>query len=90
MTAIAGVDVANATTEVAFLDGDRLLGADRMLTRRRKRSADSLRAAATPARPALPAFPAADPGPAQVGDLSSSSIRLSRVVTSAMSALVAL
>jgi hypothetical protein len=43
---IAGVDVGNATTEVAFLDGDRLLGADRVATRGRKGSADSLRGAA--------------------------------------------
>ena len=28
MTVIAGVDVGNATTEVALLDGDRLLGAN--------------------------------------------------------------
>jgi hypothetical protein len=40
------VDVGNATTEVAFLDGDRLLGADRVATRARKGSADSLRGAA--------------------------------------------
>ena len=46
MTVIAGVDVGNATTEVAFLDGDRLLGADRVATRGRKGSADSLRGAA--------------------------------------------
>ena len=46
MTVIAGVDVGNATTEVAFLDGDRLLGVDRVPTRGRKGSADSLRAAA--------------------------------------------
>jgi hypothetical protein len=42
----AGVDVGNATTEVAFLDGDRLLGADQVATRGRKGSADSLRGAA--------------------------------------------
>jgi hypothetical protein len=42
----AGVDVGNATTEVAFLDGDRLLGADRVATRGRKGSAESLRGAA--------------------------------------------
>ena len=46
MTVIAGVDVGNATTEVAFLDGERLLGVDRVPTRGRKGSADSLRAAA--------------------------------------------
>src|SRR5260370_2636035 len=46
MTVIAGVDVGNATTEVAFLDGTRLLGVDRVPTRGRKGSADSLRAAA--------------------------------------------
>src|SRR5579859_1883733 len=46
MAVIAGVDVGNATTEVAFLDGGRLLGADRVATRGRKGSADSLRGAA--------------------------------------------
>jgi hypothetical protein len=46
VTVIAGVDVGNATTEVAFLDGDRLLGADRVATRGRKGSAESLRGAA--------------------------------------------
>ena len=46
MTVIAGVDVGNATTEVAFLDGDRLLGVDRVPTRGRKGSEDSLRGAA--------------------------------------------
>jgi hypothetical protein len=46
MPVTAGVDVGNATTEVAFLDGDRLLGADRVATRGRKGSADSLRGAA--------------------------------------------
>jgi hypothetical protein len=46
VTVIAGVDVGNATTEVAFLDGDRLLGAGRVATRGRKGSADSLRGAA--------------------------------------------
>jgi len=40
------VDVGNATTEVAVLDGDRLLGADRVATRGRKGSVDSLRGAA--------------------------------------------
>ena len=46
VTVTAGVDVGNATTEVAFLDGDRLLGVDRVPTRGRKGSEDSLRAAA--------------------------------------------
>ena len=46
MAVVAGVDVGNATTEVAFLEGDRLLGVDRVPTRGRKGSADSLRAAA--------------------------------------------
>jgi diol dehydratase reactivase ATPase-like protein/cobalamin-dependent diol dehydratase reactivating factor len=46
VTVIAGVDVGNATTEVAFLDGDRLLGVDRLPTRGRKGSEDSLRGAA--------------------------------------------
>src|SRR5215469_14159785 len=46
MAVVAGVDVGNATTEVAFLDGDRLLGVDRVPTRGRKGSADSLRGAA--------------------------------------------
>ena len=46
MTVVAGVDVGNATTEVAFLDGDRLLGVDRLPTRGRKGSEDSLRGAA--------------------------------------------
>jgi Diol dehydratase reactivase ATPase-like domain/DD-reactivating factor swiveling domain len=46
VTVTAGVDVGNATTEVAFLDGDRLLGADRVATRGRKGSVDSLRGAA--------------------------------------------
>jgi len=50
MTVIAGVDVGNATTEVAFLDGDRLLGVDRVPTRGRKGSADSLRGAAAVVR----------------------------------------
>jgi hypothetical protein len=43
---IAGVDVGNATTEVAVLDGDQLLGLDRVPTRGRKGSAASLRGAA--------------------------------------------
>lgn len=46
MTVVAGVDIGNATTEVAVLDGVRLLGADRLPTRGRKGSADSLRGAA--------------------------------------------
>ncbi len=46
MPVIAGVDVGNATTEVAVLAGNRLLGADRLPTRGRKGSAESLRAAA--------------------------------------------
>src|SRR5258708_8923473 len=46
MTVVAGVDVGNATTEVVRLDGGRLLGADRLPTRGRKGSAESLRAAA--------------------------------------------
>ena len=46
MSAVAGVDIGNATTEVVVLDGGRLLGADRLPTRGRKGSADSLRGAA--------------------------------------------
>ncbi len=46
MTVVAGVDIGNATTEVVVLDGERLLGADRLPTRGRKGSADSLRGAA--------------------------------------------
>src|SRR5690348_10753052 len=46
VTVTAGVDVGNATTEVAFMDGDRLLGVDRLPTRGRKGSGDSLRGAA--------------------------------------------
>jgi Diol dehydratase reactivase ATPase-like domain/DD-reactivating factor swiveling domain len=46
MAIIAGVDVGNATTEVAFLDGDRLLGVDRVPTRGRKGSTGSLHGAA--------------------------------------------
>jgi hypothetical protein len=46
MPVIAGVDVGNATTEVAVLDGGRLLGVDRVPTRGRKGSAESLRGAA--------------------------------------------
>jgi hypothetical protein len=43
---VAGVDIGNATTEVVVLDGGQLLGADRLPTRGRKGSADSLRGAA--------------------------------------------
>jgi hypothetical protein len=43
---IAGVDVGNATTEVAVLADGRLLGVDRLPTRGRKGSAESLRGAA--------------------------------------------
>ena len=46
VTVVAGVDIGNATTEVVLLDGGRLLGADRLPTRGRKGSAESLRAAA--------------------------------------------
>ena len=46
MTAVAGVDIGNATTEVVVLEGERLLGADRLPTRGRKGSAESLRGAA--------------------------------------------
>ena len=46
MTVVAGVDIGNATTEVVLLEGERLLGADRLPTRGRKGSADSLRGAA--------------------------------------------
>src|SRR5882757_9545021 len=46
VTVVAGVDIGNATTEVVVLDGGRLLGADRLPTRGRKGSADSLRGAA--------------------------------------------
>ncbi len=46
MSVVAGVDIGNATTEVVLLDGERLLGADRLPTRGRKGSADSLRGAA--------------------------------------------
>jgi Diol dehydratase reactivase ATPase-like domain/DD-reactivating factor swiveling domain len=42
----AGVDIGNATTEVAVLSGGRLLGADRLPTRGRKGSAESVRGAA--------------------------------------------
>ena len=46
MTVVAGVDVGNATTEVVAVAEGRLLGADRLPTRGRKGSADSLRGAA--------------------------------------------
>jgi Diol dehydratase reactivase ATPase-like domain/DD-reactivating factor swiveling domain len=46
VSVVAGVDIGNATTEVVLLDGRRLLGADRLPTRGRKGSADSLRGAA--------------------------------------------
>jgi hypothetical protein len=44
---VAGVDVGNATTEVAVVAGRRLLAVDRLPTRGRKGSPESLRAAAT-------------------------------------------
>ena len=47
MPVIAGVDVGNATTEVAVVADGRLLGMDRLPTRGRKGSAESLRGAAT-------------------------------------------
>jgi len=43
---IAGVDVGNATTEIAVLAGNQILGADRLPTRGGKGSAESLRGAA--------------------------------------------
>jgi hypothetical protein len=47
MTAVvAGVDIGNATTEVAVLAGGRLLGVDRLPTRGRKGSAESVHGAA--------------------------------------------
>jgi Diol dehydratase reactivase ATPase-like domain/DD-reactivating factor swiveling domain len=46
MPVIAGVDVGNATTEVAALAGNQLLGVDQTPTRGSKGSAESLRAAA--------------------------------------------
>ncbi len=46
MPVIAGVDVGNATTEVAVLAGNRPPGADRSPTRGGKGSAESLRGAA--------------------------------------------
>ena len=47
MPVIAGVDVGNATTEVAVVADGRLLGMDRLLTRGRKGSPESLRGAAS-------------------------------------------
>jgi Diol dehydratase reactivase ATPase-like domain/DD-reactivating factor swiveling domain len=46
MPVVAGVDVGNATTEIAVLAGSRILGVDRCPTRGRKGSAESLRGAA--------------------------------------------
>ena len=46
MTVVAGVDIGNATTEVALLAGGRLLGTDRLPTRGRKGSAESVHGAA--------------------------------------------
>ena len=46
MSAVAGVDIGNATTEVAVLDGRRLLGTDRLPTRGSKGSAESVHGAA--------------------------------------------
>ena len=46
MLVVAGVDVGNATTEVAIVAGGRLLGVDRLPTRGRKGSPESLRGAA--------------------------------------------
>jgi hypothetical protein len=46
MTAIAGVDVGNATTEVVIVADGAILGAGRAPTRGRKGSPESLRAAA--------------------------------------------
>src|SRR5215470_4278479 len=46
MPVIAGVDVGNATTEVAVVADGRLLGVDRLPTRGRKGSPESLRGAA--------------------------------------------
>jgi Diol dehydratase reactivase ATPase-like domain/DD-reactivating factor swiveling domain len=43
---IAGVDVGNATTEIAVLAGNQILGVDRLPTRGGKGSAESLRGAA--------------------------------------------
>ena len=46
MTLVAGLDIGNATTEVVVLDGGRLLAADRLPTRGRKGSPESLDGAA--------------------------------------------
>jgi hypothetical protein len=46
VTVIAGVDVGNATTEVALVSGGKILGAGRVPTRGRKGSPGSLRGAA--------------------------------------------
>ncbi|HEX3489729.1 MAG TPA: diol dehydratase reactivase ATPase-like domain-containing protein [Streptosporangiaceae bacterium] len=46
MTTIAGVDIGNATTEVAVLADGKLLGVDRLPTRGRKGSAESVQGAA--------------------------------------------
>ena len=43
---VAGVDIGNATTEVAVMAGGKLLGADRLPTRGRKGSAESVQGAA--------------------------------------------
>ena len=46
MTVVAGIDIGNATTEVAVLADGRLLGVDRLPTRGRKGSAESVHGAA--------------------------------------------
>lgn len=46
LTTVAGVDIGNATTEVVVLEDGRVLGADRLPTRGRKGSVESLRGAA--------------------------------------------
>lgn len=46
MTIVAGVDIGNATTEVAVVEAGRLIAVERVPTRGRKGSADSLRGAA--------------------------------------------
>jgi Diol dehydratase reactivase ATPase-like domain/DD-reactivating factor swiveling domain len=46
VSVVAGVDIGNATTEVAVLSGGRLLGTDRLPTRGRKGSAESVHGAA--------------------------------------------
>ncbi|HEY9243349.1 MAG TPA: hypothetical protein VIP48_15280, partial [Streptosporangiaceae bacterium] len=43
---LAGADIGNATTEVAVLAGGQLLGTDRLPTRGRKGSAESVHGAA--------------------------------------------